>query len=64
MINPLPPNIPSIVAYVDAGTLTLIIQFAIGGAVAGFFFIRGGWVKTKAFFAKLFRNKRNKKNND
>ena len=44
----------SIHAYIDAGTVSLIIQFLIAGAVGGLFLIKVSWKKVKAFFGNLF----------
>ena len=52
MINLMLPNIPPVVAYIDAGTGTLILQILIAGAVAGLFFIRGFWKKIRNLFKR------------
>lgn len=58
MINPILSDIPTLPAYIDAGTGALIIQFLIAGAVAGLFFIKGYWRKVRDFL------RRGKKDND
>lgn len=60
MISLPTPNIPPLLAYIDAGTFALIIQFVIAGVVGGLLFIKGWWRKTKTVFTRLFTHSRKK----
>ena len=57
MIKSLLPNVPIIIAYIDAGTATVIVQFIIAGAAAGFIFIKGWWKHVKKIISWLFKRK-------
>ena len=43
---------PKLVAYIDAGTGSYIIQLAIAGAMGGLFALKIYWGKIRSFFAR------------
>ena len=62
MINPQLLGVLPVSAYIDPGTLTLIVQVLITRAIGGLFLIKGFGGRVKTFLVGLFR--RNKKDND
>ena len=42
-------------AYIDPGTGSYLLQFLIGGLLAGAFMVKTFWNKIKAFLSHLFR---------
>lgn len=54
-----PPTTRSILAYIDAGTATLILQILVSCLIGGLFLLRTFWGKVKTFSKSLFsRSKR------
>ena len=54
MINPQLLGVLPVSAYIDPGTLTLIVQVLIAGAIRGLFLIKGFGGRVKAFLVGPF----------
>ena len=45
-------------AYIDLGTGSYVAQALIAAIVAGFFFLKGHWIKVKTWIKGQFRNRK------
>ena len=50
-------------AYLEPGTLSIILQFIVGAFAAIIYYVAFYYKKVKNFLAKIFRKKKNKENN-
>lgn len=55
MIEVTKPITSQVILYIEPGTLTMIIQVLIAGAIAGLFMLKTFWGRVKLFLTKLFR---------
>ena len=49
-----------VMAYLDPGTGSLILQMLIAGALAALFYIRFAWDRTRDFLARIFGGRSNR----
>jgi hypothetical protein len=56
----LPPISPPCLAYIDAGTGSLLLQFLIGGLLGALFLVKAFWRSLVGFVGRLFGRKADK----
>ena len=52
MFLPGPSAIPTVLAYLDPGTGSMVLQILIAGGLSGLFFLRNSWASVRCWFSR------------